>query len=315
MNIFINEKEQRLRAGWRLLFQFIIMYLFIGFGRLGFQFVWPGSLGIASSIPQFVAIVASIWVAARLLDKRPFSHYGLSIDKRWAMEFGAGTAIAAVAVAVIFLIEWGAGWFVITGFGWEIPSGTAFGWKLAGYFFAMLMIGFYEELFSRGYQILNLAEGLQYPGIGHRSAVSAALLLTSLLFGLLHSFNPNASAVSTFNIVLAGIVLGLPYILTGSLALSAGLHFSWNFTLGGIAGFPVSGLPFESSLVQINQKGTELWTGGAFGPEAGLLGILGLIIIILLSCVYIKANAYELSAAAKFKKEYQPAGKSDEQTP
>lgn len=313
MNIFTNESEQRLRAGWRLLFQFILMILLIGIGMLGLQFIWSGNLGVAFSIPQFIGVTASVWITAELIDNRRFSEYGLKIDKRWWKEFFVGIAIGSIAVAVIFLIEWYAGWLTITGYGWESPASAAFGWRFAGLLLAMLMVGFYEELFSRGYQILNLTEGLRYPQIGARGAVAIALLITSTLFGLLHFFNPNASAISTFNIILAGIVLGVPYILTGNLALSVGLHFSWNFVMAGILGFSVSGMKFKTSLIQINQGGAEFWTGGAFGPEAGLLGLLGLATIILLSCVYIKVTGYELDLADLFRKGYQTNWNSDEQ--
>ncbi len=315
MNIFINEREQRPRAGWRLLFQFVLMVLLIGLGMLGFQYIWSNPTGIASTVPQFIGVTASIWIAARLLDKRPLSDYGLNINRQWWTEFLAGVFIASIAVGFIFIIEWFAGWLMITGYGWETPDNTAFGWRIAGLFAAMLMVGFYEELFSRGYQILNLAEGLHYPTIGTRGAVAIALVLTSLLFGLLHFFNPSASVISTFNIVLAGVVLGVPYILTGSLALSAGLHFSWNFVMGGIVGFPVSGMKFKASIIQINQQGLELWTGGAFGPEAGLLGLVGMTTIIILSCVYIKLTGYELDIAEIFNKDYQTDRKSHEQAP
>jgi membrane protease YdiL (CAAX protease family) len=267
MNIFINEREQRPRAGWRLLFQFVLMVLLIGLGMVGFQYIWSNPTGMASTIPQFIGVTASVWIAARLLDKRSFSDYGLNINRQWWTEFLSGIIIAAIAVGFIFIIEWFAGWLTITGYGWETPANTGFGWRIAGLFVVMLMVGFYEELFSRGYQILNLSEGLNYPTIGTRSAVALALVLTSLLFGFLHFFNPNASVISTFNIILAGVVLGIPYILTGSLALSTGLHFSWNFVMGGVLGFPVSGMKFKATIIQINQQGAELWTGGALAPK------------------------------------------------
>jgi membrane protease YdiL (CAAX protease family) len=312
MNLFINESEQRLRAGWRLLVQFLFMFLFVGFGVMGTQSIISSSLMVTYAIPQFIGIVASVWIAARLLDKRSFFDYGLNFSREWWKEFFIGIAIAAVAQVVIFLIEWSVGWITITGYGWNIDTENSFDTGITSFFLAMLMVGFHEELFSRGYQILNLTEGLRYPAIGQRGAITIAVLLTSALFGLLHIFNANASGISTFNIILAGIVLAIPYILTGSLSLSVGLHFSWNFVMAGILGFPVSGIKIETTVLHIQQGGTDLWTGGAFGPEAGIMGLLGMAIMLGASCVYIKWAGYELSIAEVFKKEYQSAVKSDE---
>lgn len=313
MNIFINQGEGRPRAGWRLLLQLLMMVFIIGLLAMVSQLIWSTSLIVYSVLPMLLGVLGSVWAASRLLDKRPLSDYGIDFDTQWRKEALVGAVIAAVAVGIIFLIEWATGWLAITGYGWQASSETSFGLGFTSSLLGMLMVGFYEELFSRGYQVLNLTEGLRYPGIGARGAVVIATLLASSLFGLMHLYNPNASAVSTFNIILAGVVLAIPYILTGSLALSVGLHFGWNFTMGGIAGFPVSGQKFESSILQISQGGTEVWTGGHFGPEAGFLGLLGMAIMLGLSYVYITAAGYELTIAESFKKEYQPAVKSDEQ--
>jgi hypothetical protein len=179
----------------------------------------------------------------------------------------------------------------------------------------MLLVGFHEELFSRGYQVLNLSEGLNYPQLGKRGTVIIAVSTSSVLFGSLHLLNPNASAISTINIIIAGIVLAIPFVLTGSLGLSVGLHFSWNFVQAGVCGFPVSGMNFQTSVFRIQQAGSDLWTGGAFGPEAGLLGLLGLATILLLSCVYIKVTRNKLGIAKRFCKDFQPSLKSDEHKP
>jgi membrane protease YdiL (CAAX protease family) len=303
MNIFINPKEQRPRAGWRLLLQFIIMYFSVGFATLAFQAVWQTSLSFANVLPQLFAVVGSIWLAAWLLDRRSLTDYGLRFNQQWMKDFGAGVLIAGIAMVSIFGIEWFAGWVNITQFGWNAPSDVSFVMLIISSFFAMLMVGFYEELLSRGYQVLNLAEGLRFPQIGERGAVTIAVLVTSVLFGFLHAANPNVTPFAVFNIILAGIVLALPYALTGSLGLSVGLHFSWNFVQGGILGFPVSGMKFEASVIQIQQSGSILWTGGAFGPEAGLLGIFGMAIMTGGTIVYIKMMGCKLAIDTLLKEE------------
>ncbi|TYP93789.1 hypothetical protein LX73_1500 [Fodinibius salinus] len=312
MNIILNNNENRARAGWRLLLQIICMVLLVGIVTLAMPFTQNDTLKVISILPQFLGVIASLWIAARFFDKRRWQEYGLSFNAQWFLDAFAGAVIAAAAVAVIFLVEWYLGWIIITDYGWNTTSEISFTTGMISSLGAMLMVSFYEELFSRGYQILNLTEGLQYPQLGERGGVAIAVLLSSSLFGILHFFNPSASATSTGNIILAGIVLALPYILTGSLALSVGLHFGWNFTLGAIAGFPVSGFHFEASVITIKQLGSSLWTGGRFGPEAGLIVLLGLGVMAGGAIIYIQQQRRELTIHHCFTKKYQSPHKADE---
>lgn len=313
MNLFYNGEEQRLRAGWRVLIQLILMVILVGGLSMGVSILWQNPPRIVLITTQFSGVIASIWIAARLLDKRPLREYGFSFDALWWKDFFAGVLIAAFAISSIFITEWSLHWIAITGYGWSGASSALFLWTFLSSLAAMLLVGFYEEWFSRGYQLLNLAEGLRYPWLGSKGAVAIAMLVTSLLFGLLHFYNPNASAISTFNIVLAGMVLALPYIWTGSLGLSIGLHFSWNFVQGSIFGFPVSGMKFDTSVIYIAQQGPDFWTGGAFGPEAGLLGIGGMAIMVGGVYVYVMMSGRDISVAKLLTKERRSSVNSDEQ--
>jgi phosphoglycolate phosphatase len=127
--------------------------------------------------------------------------------------------------------------------------------------------------------IKNLSEGLTGKVIQPRTAIILATLVSSLFFGMLHSINPNASPLGVLNICLAGFLLSAGYLYTGQLALPIGLHISWNFFLGSVFGFPVSGTLWQSgAVIRILQDGPERWTGGAFGPEGGLLGSLTILL-------------------------------------
>nr|MBA2443678.1 CPBP family intramembrane metalloprotease [Rubrobacter sp.] len=140
-----------------------------------------------------------------------------------------------------------------------------------------------------------IAEGLNYPALGPKGAIVAAWIISSAFFGALHAVNPNATLISTTNIALAGIMLGAGYVLTGQLAIPIGLHITWNFFQGNVFGFPVSGIEtIGATFVETEQSGPALWTGGAFGPEAGLIGISAMLLGILLTLLWIRARTGKL---------------------
>lgn len=249
----------------------------------------PPLIVLIAFLTRGTFISLSIWLAARIFDRRPFSDFGLRISSDWWKDFWFGTVLGGFLITAIFLFELAAGWVVPVGF--LINNGT--NWPFLPAILVPLLlfiiIGFYEELLSRGYQIINLAEGLTGRFIKPQTAILLASFLSSAVFGIFHAANPNATLVSTLNICLAGLFLAAGYVLTGELAIPIGLHISWNFFQGNVYGFPVSGASFRSAtFIQIQQSGPDWLTGGAFGPEGGFLGIISNLLGILLIMLWIK---------------------------
>jgi membrane protease YdiL (CAAX protease family) len=94
-------------------------------------------------------------------------------------------------------------------------------------------------------------------------------LITSIGFGVGHLANPNSSWLAATGITFLALLLVYGYARTRQLWVPIGLHAGWNIFQRSL-GFPVSGYEL-SGLLKINVSGPELWTGGAFGPEAGLI--------------------------------------------
>jgi membrane protease YdiL (CAAX protease family) len=296
MNIFVNHNEKRLRTGWRLIVQFVLMYM-IGFVLIGLFHTFIGTLGPMLLTTLFAAgALLSVILSARGLDKRLWSDFGLSLNGRSIYHGVLGFVLAGIAMGIIFFIEYISGLLTVTGFGWAQPIHhiSFIGSLLADLGF-MIVVGFYEELVFRGYQIINLSEGLNFSGVSRKRAVWGAVILSSLIFGSMHVFNPDASLLSILIVALAGVMLAFPFIITGNLSLSIGLHIGWNFFEGGIFGFAVSGLPSRTPLLQIQQRGPHFITGGSFGPEAGLMGLVGFLLIILSLWWYFKKYARTLT--------------------
>ena len=117
-----------------------------------------------------------------------------------------------------------------------------------------------EELVARAYILTNLREAVGRVG---------AVLISSALFAGLHLANPHANVLGVTNILLAGVLLGTVFVLTGRLWSVWALHAAWNVTLGMVLGLPVSGLRLPS-LFHLELTGSDLATGGQFGLEASL---------------------------------------------
>lgn len=318
-NPFYNSEEHRVRSGWRLVLQlfFILaagMLLMLPLSLAGWT-DGAGAFSLLTTLATALAALAGTWAAGRLLDRREFAAFGHEAVPAQYRELGLGLLAGLAAMALIFTIEYAAGWITVTGYGWERPFTGSWAAAFLGFFVVMLLVGYYEELVFRGYQILNLSEGLRGGALGSAVAVGLAVAVSSTVFGVLHAWNDNATVISTFNIVLAGAVLAAPYVVTGRLGWSVGLHISWNFCQAGIFGFPVSGTPFRGSLLQIRQGGSDLVTGGAFGPEAGLMGILGLLVVLALFYLWQRRSGAKMSLAAKFTGAPLEAPREDEHSP
>ncbi len=140
--------------------------------------------------------------------------------------------------------------------------------------------------FFHGYLFTNFYDGFTSNKITKKQAIFISLIVSSVLFGFAHFNNNNASIVSLTMLTINGIVWCIPFILTKNLGLSIGLHLAWNFTQTTI-GFTMSGNTSLNSLYNLENVGSDILTGGEYGPEAGILGLIGFTSMLLLSIAYL----------------------------
>ena len=289
-NLFLSPHEPRLRAGWRLLLQTLLMLflggclsIILGIGLLAAD---PSLLSrLASLPPEYIllgglgeafTVTASVFLARRYLDKRSIESLGLKLSSRTLVDILVGILITLLQMSLIYLIMNWMGWITFEGFAWQFdPTGLVLKNTLL-FLLIFILVAWTEELLSRGYHLQTIASGLN---------LFWGAVISSAIFGLLHLGNPAANWMSTLGIFLAGLFFAYAYIRTRQLWLPIGMHLGWNFFEGVGFGFPVSGLDIYT-LTRIQVHGPDLWTGGAFGPEAGLIVIPALIVGVVLIYFY-----------------------------
>jgi membrane protease YdiL (CAAX protease family) len=124
----------------------------------------------------------------------------------------------------------------------------------------------YEELLFRG---------VLFGSVEQWFGSWAALVVSSLVFGLTHLINPQGTLEGALYIAVeAGVLLAAAYMLTRRLWLSIGFHMAWNYTQSAIFSGIVSGNEPQQGLIRSTTNGPTWLTGGNFGVESSVLALL-----------------------------------------
>ena len=271
-SLFFNHKH-RLRAFWRILI--FVCALFLGISPL---------LLINNSYIQFfgavLILISILYLNSRYLDKIDFLEYGLVFKRATFVQLFIGLLIGFFSVVLILLIGESTGIISVTKVKWALNI------SILLFALKMLFVGILEETFFRGYLFTTIYDGARSGKTANKQALLTGLLISSLIFGFAHVSTSNASFFSTLFLSVNGMVWCIPFILTKNLGMPIGLHTAWNFTQTQI-GFTMSGNKAVNSIYQIENTGPDLLTGGEYGPEAGILGLAGYMIMLLLSLTYL----------------------------
>ena len=256
--------EPRTGGTLRRIVQSAPVRLILGFVWLVFVLVVGQVAVLLAGGHALLSVLAALVVAAlsllayagfvRGLERRPVHELALPGAGR---EFLAGVGLGALlfSLTIGLLAVFGA--YQVTG----INSWTVVLPVLA----ISITSGVVEELLFRGILFRIVEEGL---------GSLLALVISGLIFGLLHVGNPNATLLAGLAIAIeAGMLLGAVYMLTRRLWLAIGLHLAWNLTQGGIYGVAVSGNEMDG-LLESTLTGPEWLSGGAFGAEASIVAVV-----------------------------------------
>ncbi|MQA89428.1 MAG: CPBP family intramembrane metalloprotease [Gemmatimonas sp.] len=262
----LTHRDGRIRPPWRIALYFLLFAFLTLVGQIVIIVLPRHPLEWGSLIVTTSAAIVAGWILISRLDGRPFGALGFPLHGRVRSEIALGLAIGAALLTgavLLLLISGSAGFAADRG----SPPGYVFFLLWTFVFFAIAAA--WEEAVFRGYPFQALVEWVgPWP----------ATIVASLLFAYLHAQNPNVTSLALANIFLAGVLLSIAYLKTRSLWFATAVHLGWNWSMATLFDFPVSGLIFDTPLYTGVPTGEDWWTGGAFGPEAGVAGTFVLVV-------------------------------------
>jgi membrane protease YdiL (CAAX protease family) len=268
----VDKSPSRANYFWRAAGYFVALAVvnLVAHGELGYLLAesLPSWLAtVLESVVYLAGVLALTWAFCRFVDHGSLADLGLH-KRGWLTKLAAGWGLGALLMFLVFGILVAGGWLTIESSPWQPLD-------LAAAILVALVVGFNEELAFRGYIMQRLDQAW-----GMLLAVAAS----SILFGLVHVLNPNVTALGILSVCLSGVLYASAYLVTRSLWLPMGLHMSWNIVQMHILGFPGSG-HVRPSVMRSVTHGSALVTGGAFGPEGGIM-VIGVVLAAIALLLY-----------------------------
>jgi len=215
------------------------------FGRLA-----AGAMGV------FLAAVIANFLTVRIYERGRLEDVGMGWGPGASRHLLLGAAAGVVAGLLV------AGALLVLGLAvWKPEADGGFQLGRLLWVSVLLLFGAVgEELLFRGYgfQLLLTAAGPKW-----------IIPISAIIFGWAHHDNISASPLGLVNTALWGLLLGYAFVRAGDLWLPIGLHFGWNWILP-LMGANLSGFTLSLTGYTMEARGQEMWSGGAYGPEASL---------------------------------------------
>ncbi len=231
---------------------FVFAWLLLGLGYF-----------VASALHTFLAAAVANSLAMRIYEHGTLADIGLHWNRASVINLLLGLAAAIVAGLFVTLGP------LLEGAAELVPvAGQPADWRNILMLLVLILFGGVgEEMLFRGYGF-QLLMGLLGP--------FATILPVSILFAIAHSANLNVTGLALINTGLWGIILGAAFWKSGDLWLPVGLHVGWNWVLP-LMGTNLSGFTMNVTGHELRWKISPLWSGGNYGPEAGLLTTAALV--------------------------------------
>ena len=212
-------------------------------------------LSIAAAIAMGLLATAVYVGYGRLIERRTVSELSLPGSVR---ECAAGALLGAGLYTACVLI------LMILGV-YRVDGLNAWTFLIPGIAMA-LKAGIFEELVFRG---------VLFRSVEDMFGSWISIVVSSLVFGLLHLFNPEGTiAGGVFISIEAGLLLAAAYLATRRLWICFGFHAAWNYVQSAVYSGVVSGSVNEPGLIRDTIQGPDLLTGGSFGMEQSVFALI-----------------------------------------
>lgn len=224
--------------------------------------------GITLYLTQCIVMIFFVIFFWRIWDKRKLSDIGFTSIKSSWKDLCIGLLAGAVSFSIVAV-------FLLATQSVELLNDfnrPNFSPSLIIQLVIFIFVGINEELFTRGYCMTVLKQ---------TKIKWVPIIVSSVIFALLHSANNGISLLAYINLFLFGITMGYVFMKTKNIWMRTGYHITWNYFQGNIFGFLVSGNTTDS-IYTIKIVNLNLINGGNFGPEGGLVVTVLLIITILI---------------------------------
>ena len=223
----------------------------------GMQGFLASPMGILTALASFTGIWIGLWIAMRWVHGEPLSALfgvGGRVSRSGFLKGLVAVLITSlVSEILLYLLQP------------EIARGTI---SLSSWLLFLvptvaltLLQTSSEEMLFRGYAFQVLARSI---------GAFATVLPMGVLFGLAHLNNQNVTWLGVANTMGWGVLFGVAFLRSGDLWLPIGLHFGWNWVLP-LMGVNLSGFTMDLTGRSLHSSWSVLWSGGAYGPEGGLL--------------------------------------------
>jgi membrane protease YdiL (CAAX protease family) len=222
--------------------------------------------------------IAATLIAYRTFNKKQPNQLGIQGP---ASDLYFGLLLGAAAITLMFFILLLTGNITLLN-GLSDPIISV---HLIVFLILFILVGFFEEMFFRGYVMNTLASR------GNQKWV--IYVVSAVIFGLVHLTNPNVSFFGIVNIMLVGVLFAYMFDSTKSLLLPIGFHITWNYFQGTVFGFPVSGTtPYGMYAVDVS-NGSAFLTGGTFGLEGGALATVFILLCFGATYIYTRNRDFK----------------------
>ncbi|WP_297416747.1 CPBP family intramembrane glutamic endopeptidase [Clostridium sp.] len=296
MRIFKNTENQ-IRSGWKILIVFISFFAATIFASIMFSALCgiiivilkpellarddKGTKYIAEqfsgmnhfpgaflSLLQCLIMIFFVILFWKIWEKRKVSDMGFTNIKSSWRDLGIGLLCGAISFTIVAII-------LLCTRSVELVNSfnkPIFSMSLIIQLILFIFVGINEELFARGYcmTVLKQTKNAYVP-----------VIVSSIIFALMHSMNQGISLIAYINLFLFGISMGYIFIKTKNIWIGIGYHITWNYFQGDIFGFLVSGNTTDS-IYTIKTVNPNIINGGSFGPEGGLVVTVLLLVTILI---------------------------------